>query len=125
MLNLWSGATIYDQSATNGSANIGSFDYWTPENPSNDLPRPGSSGNFINTIGYQNGSFLKLRSVNISYNLPKGVGKKYFKAENVKVFWKGKNLLTFGKIKNYDPEMNGGFTNPLVRLYTVGINVEF
>lgn len=129
-INLRQNATIYDQSGTNNSANVAGFDYWTPENPTNDLPRPrtganGGADQFISTTGYRDGSFLKLRSVNISYVLPKTIAKKYFKAENLKVYVTGRNLLTWGKIKNYDPEMSGGFTNPLVRLYTVGINVEF
>ncbi|HTF80671.1 MAG TPA: hypothetical protein VL947_03065, partial [Cytophagales bacterium] len=127
MVNLLSGGTIYDQRGTNNSADVGDFDYWTPTNPTNNLPKPNRTGQdaYISTTGYHDGSFLKLRSVNISYNVPVAFSKKYFRMENLKVYATGRNLFTATKIRNYDPEMNGGFTNPLVRLYTVGINAEF
>jgi TonB-dependent starch-binding outer membrane protein SusC len=44
-------------------------DYWTPNNPTNDNPRPKADpGPYTNTLGYFDGSFLKIRSINLGYN---------------------------------------------------------
>lgn len=46
-------------------------DYWSPDNPTNDMPRPDMSINAArtNVLGYFDGSFLKIRSINFGYNI--------------------------------------------------------
>ncbi len=47
--------------------------YWTPTNPTNGFPRPDASADkfiYASTLGYQDGSFIKVRSINLGYNLP-------------------------------------------------------
>ncbi|HMH24674.1 MAG TPA: TonB-dependent receptor [Puia sp.] len=47
--------------------------YWTRSNPTNDFPRPDAalqSFPFASTLGYQNGSFIKMRSINLGYTIP-------------------------------------------------------
>jgi TonB-linked SusC/RagA family outer membrane protein len=47
--------------------------YWTRSNPTNDFPRPDASLQsfpFASTLGYQNGSFIKMRSINLGYTIP-------------------------------------------------------
>lgn len=47
--------------------------YWTRTNPTNDFPRPDASLQsfpFASTLGYQNGSFIKMRSINLGYTIP-------------------------------------------------------
>jgi TonB-linked SusC/RagA family outer membrane protein len=47
--------------------------YWTRNNPTNDFPRPDASLQsfpFASTLGYQNGSFIKMRSINLGYTIP-------------------------------------------------------
>jgi len=117
---------FYDRTGVNNSLNIGNTEYWTTANGSNNLPRPAATNDqFRSTLNYMDGSFLKLRSVNIAYNLPTEIAKKYLRCEKVKVYVTGRNLLTFSKIKNYDSELNGNVSNPLVKLYTFGLNAEF
>ncbi len=50
-------------------------DYWSPDNPTNDMPKPDMSINAArtNVLGYFDGSFLKVRSINLGYN----INKKY------------------------------------------------
>jgi len=50
-------------------------DYWSPDNPTNDMPKPDMSINAArsNVLGYFDGSFLKIRSINLGYN----INKKY------------------------------------------------
>jgi TonB-linked SusC/RagA family outer membrane protein len=47
--------------------------YWTRTNPTNAFPRPDASLQsfpFASTLGYQNGSFVKMRSINLGYTVP-------------------------------------------------------
>jgi TonB-linked SusC/RagA family outer membrane protein len=47
--------------------------YWTRNNPTNDFPRPDASLQsfpFASTLGYQDGSFIKMRSINLGYTVP-------------------------------------------------------
>jgi TonB-linked SusC/RagA family outer membrane protein len=48
-------------------------DYWSPDNPTNDMPKPDMSINAArsNVLGYFDGSFLKIRSINLGYNIDK------------------------------------------------------
>jgi TonB-linked SusC/RagA family outer membrane protein len=47
--------------------------YWTRNNPTNAFPRPDASLQsfpFASTLGYQDGSFIKMRSINLGYTFP-------------------------------------------------------
>jgi TonB-dependent starch-binding outer membrane protein SusC len=57
----------------NGRVNMPQVDYWTPTNPTNDFPRPaGGSTNipYSSTLTYFDGSFIKMRSINLGYSIP-------------------------------------------------------
>ncbi len=57
----------------NGRVNQWKVNYWTPTNPTNDFPRPDASADkqiYASTLSYQDGSFIKVRSINLGYNLP-------------------------------------------------------
>lgn len=104
-------------------------DYWTPENPSNNFPRPNANLTYAsllyyNTIGYQDGTFLKLRNLSVGYRLPERIGKK-IGVQKARVYLTGRNLLTFSKTKDYDPERGGALNDPMTRLFVGGINLEF
>lgn len=46
-------------------------DYWTPTNATNEFPRPDASTDrfpFGSTLGYVDGSFIKIRTINLSYD---------------------------------------------------------
>ena len=49
-------------------------DYWSPENPTNDMPRPriGFDAARTSVLGYFDGSFMKIRSINLGYDLDQG-----------------------------------------------------
>ncbi len=104
-------------------------DYWTPENPGNNFPRPNANLTYAsllyyNTIGYQDGTFLKLRNFSIGYRLPDAIGKK-IGIQKARVYLTGKNLLTFSKVSDYDPERGGSLNDPMTRLFVGGLNLEF
>lgn len=108
-------------------ANWGDLDYWTPENQDAKFPTPGNQtnwGNYGSATLYEKASYLKVKDITLSYNLPKaplsriGVG-------NVKLTGSLKNYFTFSSIDNYDPERGGAITFPLAKQIVFGVNVEF
>jgi TonB-linked SusC/RagA family outer membrane protein len=113
----------------NGPAII---DYWTPENPTNDFPRPRKGASLSNIFGYQtltyiDGSFFKIRNVSLGYTLPSKLSKKFY-VEKLRVYATGSNLFVKARshlIKNYDPERGGAESGPLTRQFVFGVNVNF
>lgn len=56
-----------------GRTNVLKYDYWTTTNPTNAFPQPDGKTNnadYYSTLGYMNGTFVKMRSINLGYNLP-------------------------------------------------------
>ncbi|MEV4886195.1 TonB-dependent receptor [Chitinophaga ginsengisegetis] len=119
-------AAKYDPQGLENSAPV---NYWTPENPSNDYPRPNASLSkdgtpFIKTLGYRDGSFVKIRNLSLGYTFSADALKSLH-LSSLRLYVTGKNLFTFSKVKDYDPERGGDLSNPLTRMYVAGINVEF
>lgn len=108
------------------------FNYWTPNNPSNDFPvldytTSASTMTGFEGMNYVNGSFFKLKNITLGYTLPKRLGKK-FSIEKLRVYGTVTNLLVLAKedvLKNYDPEMNGELEYPLTKQLVFGLNVTF
>jgi TonB-linked SusC/RagA family outer membrane protein len=98
---------------------------WTPENPSTELPRVGGvNNNLVSTFYMQNASYLRLRNVELGYDLPRNVLNK-MKIKGLRLFVSGQNLVTFTKMENYDPErpaQSNGRLVPLYKTYTAGLN---
>ena len=119
-------SSAYKPSALENSSNV---DYWTPENPTNAFPRPNSSYSTTNylyqtTLGYVDGSFLKIRDVSLGYNIPSAIVKK-IGVGRVRVYGTLQNYFTFSKIKDYDPERGGDLSFPLVKQMIFGVNIDF
>jgi TonB-linked SusC/RagA family outer membrane protein len=118
-------AAKYESNAIENGANV---NYWTPENPSNDYPRPNSTARGqvigLTTTGYKDGSFVKIRNITLGYTLPKTLTKK-FGVASLRWYASAKNYFTFAKIKDYDPEGEGSFERPLTKLIVTGLNIDF
>jgi TonB-linked SusC/RagA family outer membrane protein len=104
-------------------------DRWTPDNPSDKLPRLGGVNNQqFSTFYIQDASYLRLRNLELGYKLPSRLLKKAG-IQNFRVFVSSQNLLTFTKLKNFDPERAaGGSTDrltPLYQVFTTGVNLKF
>ncbi|TYR33018.1 TonB-dependent receptor [Sphingobacterium phlebotomi] len=82
--------------------------YWTVENPDPNAkyPRISSASNFdISDRFIENGSYLRLKSVNLGYDLPvSNWGMAWCNA--LRIYVSGTNLLTFTKYTGLDPEVN-------------------
>ena len=102
------------------------------ENPNASYPRlsyqndGASKNNYRNsTFWLRNGSYLRLKTLDIGYTLPKAlVNKLHF--NNIRIFMVGTNLLTFSDFKTWDPEMGDarGESYPLSKSVTMGISVN-
>lgn len=79
----------------------------------------------MSTWWMQDGSFMRLKSLEIGYSLPKSWVTK-MRLGSIRLYLSGTNLLTFSKFKLWDPEMGGnGLGYPIQRVYNIGLNVNF
>jgi TonB-linked SusC/RagA family outer membrane protein len=122
----WISSDYYAKYNRNGGDNGAKVDYWTPENPTNEYPRPylGRTLLYATTLTERKASFVKIRNITLGYTLPKSFISRA-KIENIRVYVSGRNLHTFSSVKDFDPEGGGVIDRPLNRLYTAGINVTF
>ena len=107
--------------------------HWSESNPDIYATWPRlSTDSYDNSNNYQqstwwmrNGSFLRLKSVEIGYTLPRHLTNK-IRIEALRIYLSGTNLLTFSKFKMWDPEMGGwGIGYPLQKVYNIGLQVNF
>ncbi|MDO7851656.1 SusC/RagA family TonB-linked outer membrane protein [Hymenobacter convexus] len=122
----WISSDYYAKYTRSGSSNGAVVDYWTPENPTNEYPRPNAtrSLSYITTLTERQASFAKVRNVTLGYNLPKSLTSR-LRMDNLRVYVSGKNLYTLSNLKDFDPEGEGVIDRPLNRVYVVGLNVGF
>lgn len=72
----------------------------------------------------QNGSFLRMKSLEFGYSLPEKLSEKV-KLTKIRLYLSGTNLLTISQFKLWDPEMAGnGFGYPIQKVYNFGIQVS-
>lgn len=120
----------YDPQGVNNSSTI--IDYWTPENATNAYPRPNKNTSLASTLyssslGYEDGSFLRIRSITLGYSIPKQTIEKSF-VKSLRLYFTARNPLTYTKsklLKEYDPERGGSEGAPMTKLYTFGVNASF
>ena len=74
----------------------------------------------------RNGSFIRLKNMEIGYTLPKSLTSKTF-IKSFRFYVSGSNLLTFAPFDMWDPEKGGGEGSgyPLNRVITIGFNANF
>ena len=99
------------------------------ENPNAEYPRlsygPNSNNYQQSTYWLRNGSYLRLKTVEVGYTLPTQlVNKVHF--NTVRIFCVGTNLLTWSAFKLWDPEMGStdGKRYPLSKNLSLGISVN-
>jgi TonB-linked SusC/RagA family outer membrane protein len=82
-------------------------DYWTPENPGGNFPRPSEANDPIDlfTIALQDASYVRLQNITLGYSLPSSVLDK-LKIKRLRLYVTGSNLLTFTKYQSFSPEKN-------------------
>lgn len=109
-------------------------------NPNTVMPRlytdsGDNKNNRVSDAYVEDGSFIRLQNVSLSYTFPKKWLQGLF-LENVKLYCNIQNLHTWTKYKGYDPEVGSLYGNALLngvdygrypspRIYTFGLNVAF
>ncbi len=73
----------------------------------------------------RNGAFLRLKTVEVGYNISKNFAKKVH-LKNIRLYGSGNNLLQIRSFKLWDPEQAGNaFNYPIQRVFNLGVNLEF
>ena len=133
------GGQYMSASFSNGYDNqtIDQLAYWDKPGDITNVPEPRLFyGNGVgNSTRYlSDGSFVRLKTLTLGYNLPREALNK-LKLNRLRVFATGLNLLTFTKYKGWDPEVNSDYqsTNinqgvdfysaPQARVISFGINI--
>lgn len=113
------------------------LDRWTPENPTNEYPRATTknAGNILSDHYVEDGSYLRIKDITLSYTFPKSLTKKFY-CEGLTVFAGLKNIHTFTDYSGYDPEVSR-FANdnlsmgadygsyPMAKSYEFGLRMNF
>lgn len=118
----------YNRNSLNGGNRSWAIwsDYWTPDNTDARMPKPAdwdaSPDRNGSTFWTWDGSFVRLKYVNLAYSLPASlIGKAGL--EQARLFVAGSNLLTFSKFKWYDPEIGSAMSYPNVKTLIVGLTL--
>ena len=122
--------------------------YWTPENPDAFLPRytgyyaPFYGGHKnANTRYLMNAAYLRLKNIQVGYNLPSEWIKK-LNLTNVGIYLSGENLFTWSPLYKYSKDVNvsnigesdkdltssnsgDGYNYPMMKSFSIGLNVTF
>jgi hypothetical protein len=122
---------VINGGAQNGLLNVIADDHWSEEN--RDLyafwPRLSEyfvdNNNQTSTWWLRNGSFLRLKSVDLGYNAPAKVINRLH-LEGLRIYVSATNLLSFSRFKLWDPEMGGsGLGYPVQSVYSMGFTLSF
>jgi len=119
------------------------YNSWTEDNPGAKVPKASNTSNFsTNTVAssyyIEDGSFLRLKSLQIGYSIPESILSK-IKVKSLRLYVQGVNLFTLTKYSGLDPEIgsdpqNQGSSNdrnfgvdygnyPVVKQFLFGLNL--
>ncbi len=113
-----------------GRYNNMNFNYWTPENPSNEIPIPrqGNQPLYASALRYREGSFTKVKNITLGYELTNSLIRTE-SISGLEVYFSALNPLIFAEYDLVDPETangNVGINNPLsTKTFMVGIKARF
>ena len=101
--------------------------YWTPNNPSNEAPRPDKnteSPYFGESRGYEDGSFVKIRNITVGATVP----ERYLSrvgAQSLRLYFTAQDPFLFTNTDVIDPEGATGKVIPAYRTLLIGGNFAF
>lgn len=93
----------------NGNYSTKLANSWRPDNQNTDIPRFSKTDGTDNGLAYtdrwlEDGSYFRLKTLDIGYSLPKNLLKKV-KLENVRIYTSMENLFTLSKYSGYSPDL--------------------
>ncbi|MCQ2184299.1 MAG: TonB-dependent receptor [Bacteroidales bacterium] len=100
-------------------------DLWNVNNTDAPMNRMGGNNRYDSLYYLDDMSFLRLKNVSLSYDLPSRWMKK-IRIQGIRFFFTAENLLTFTKYRGMDPERIGNKSDvyPQLRSYTFGLTVN-
>ena len=85
---------------------------WTPNNPTNDIPRARYNSKTdvdnvtrVSSRLVEDASFLRLKTISLTYSIPQTLLKK-LKVQNIRLTASAQNILTFTRYSGIDPEVS-------------------
>ena len=122
--DIWAGLNI-------GNLNKGRrlLSAWSVDNPSSDIPALTLSDNNnekrVSSYWVENGSYLKLRTIQLGYNFPQSIASK-LSMQRLRMYVSAQNLFTIksSSFTGLDPE-NPNYGYPIPLNLTFGLNVTF
>jgi TonB-dependent starch-binding outer membrane protein SusC len=109
---------------------------WTGAGSTNDARNPrysftdANSNIRVSDRYVEDGSFIKIKNIQLGYTFPAGITKNIF--SKLRVYVQVKNAYTFTKYSGFDPEIAGGILDtgvdegayPQARTYAIGIDIK-
>lgn len=136
---LFAGQTHVSQYVLPESGTIGNYysswadNRWSPTNTNGSYPRVDerasssvNGGRYPSTFWMNNASFLRLKNVSLGYTIHSDLLTRW-KVSSLRVYANAFNLLTFTRVKDYDPEGDSGSGQfyPQQRIMNIGVNLKF
>lgn len=109
---------------------IWASDVYTPDNPDGKYPRPigqnwFESGTGATSFWIRNGAYLRLKMLNLAYNLPKS-WMSAMRLTSAQFYFNGTNLFAISKMKEFhDPEQKNYDSYPVMKTFTFGVDLRF
>ncbi|MBP1637405.1 MAG: TonB dependent receptor [Bacteroidetes bacterium] len=119
---------IMDWPTVSGNVTTAMWDRYSDTNPTGSFPRLGNGAYNAETSSFwiKDASYLRLKNLELGYSIDSKYLSK-IKLQHIRVYISAQNVLTFTKIKDYDPEKYGddtrGYAFPNAKTYSVGLNV--
>lgn len=113
--------------ASDDNQTVNMLNMWTTPGQVTDIPAADADVEF-DTHLVEKADFVRLKMVQLSYSFPKKVMKATGFIKDAKIYFIGRNLLTFTPYKGYDPEVNSNITlgnYPNTRQVSVGAQLTF
>jgi TonB-linked SusC/RagA family outer membrane protein len=105
------------------------LDEWNEPGDVTNIPRPNAPFRSGTTRFVEDGDFLRLRNINVSYALPASLVNSIGGLDSIRLFAQGQNLVTWTDFQGFDPEVSTGSLvgaqYPALRTVTFGLNVGF
>lgn len=131
--------TVLDYARVQTETRADGSEYKYISNSSTNIPRPNSvadganAANVVSDRYVEDGSYVRIQSIGLSYNVPRDVVKK-IKLNNMRVSFNVQNVATFTSYSGLNPEVTnvsaisqgidcGSY--PLSRSYVIGLNFDF
>jgi TonB-linked SusC/RagA family outer membrane protein len=111
----------------NGRQNMVDVDYWTPDNPSNTIPKVNAGWlgpDYTGESYYEEVSYFRVKYITLGYSIPSTVAGK-LKLRRLRLYASAQNPYLYSKFTGLDPEGAQGFDAPSVKTFMLGLNATF